>query len=164
MLDINKIKQLVDMMVANDLTEIALRDGDVEVNLRRPMPPTTETMAPQANPTFSPNPALGMGVHPVVSASPGATSPPAADTTADVELTPIHSPMVGTFYAAPDPESPPFVRVGSRVDSSAVVCIIEAMKVMNEIKAECTGTLVEVCVKNTQPVEYGQVLFRVRPS
>ncbi len=72
--------------------------------------------------------------------------------------------MVGTFYAAPSPDSEPYVAVGAAVGDDTVVCIIEAMKVMNEIKAECAGTIVEICVKNAQPVEYGQVLFRVRPS
>jgi acetyl-CoA carboxylase biotin carboxyl carrier protein len=75
----------------------------------------------------------------------------------------IKSPMVGTFYAAPSPDSDPYVSAGTRITADTVVCIIEAMKVMNEIKAECSGTLVEVVVENGRPVEYGQVLFKVRP-
>ena len=71
--------------------------------------------------------------------------------------------MVGTFYAAPSPDSEPYVRVGAAVSDDSAACIVEAMKVMNEIKAECSGTIVEVCVKNAQPVEYGQVLFKVKP-
>jgi acetyl-CoA carboxylase biotin carboxyl carrier protein len=70
--------------------------------------------------------------------------------------------MVGTFYAAPSPDSEPFVQVGAAVHADSVVCILEAMKVMNEIKAECSGTIREICVKNAQPVEFGQVLFRVK--
>jgi len=79
-------------------------------------------------------------------------------------LVDVRSPMVGTFYAAPSPDSPAYVKVGDAVTEDTVVCIIEAMKVMNEIKAECAGALAEVCVRTVQPVEYGQVLFRVRPS
>jgi acetyl-CoA carboxylase biotin carboxyl carrier protein len=72
--------------------------------------------------------------------------------------------MVGTFYTSPSPDSDVFVTVGAVIDEDAVVCIVEAMKLMNEVKAECAGTIAEICVKNAQPVEYGQVLFRVRPA
>jgi acetyl-CoA carboxylase biotin carboxyl carrier protein len=80
------------------------------------------------------------------------------------KLVEIKSPLVGTFYAHPSPDSEPYVEVGSHVDAQAVVCIIEAMKVMNEIKAEATGTIVEVVAVSGEAVEYGQVLFRVRPD
>ncbi|HAU36722.1 MAG TPA: acetyl-CoA carboxylase biotin carboxyl carrier protein, partial [Phycisphaerales bacterium] len=76
----------------------------------------------------------------------------------------VKSPMVGTFYAAPSPDSEPYIAVGQAISDDSVVCIVEAMKVMNEIKAECAGTITEVCVKNAQPVEFGQVLFRVKPA
>jgi len=76
----------------------------------------------------------------------------------------VKSPMVGTFYATPSPDSDPYVHVGAAVADDTIVCIVEAMKVMNEIKAECAGTIAEVCVKNAQPVEFGQVLFRVKPQ
>jgi acetyl-CoA carboxylase biotin carboxyl carrier protein len=79
-------------------------------------------------------------------------------------LVPISSPMVGTFYTAPDPESPPFVTVGSSVGPDTVVCIIEAMKVFNEIKAEVTGTIERILIQNEQPVEFGQPLFLIRPA
>jgi acetyl-CoA carboxylase biotin carboxyl carrier protein len=95
-------------------------------------------------------------------AAPAASAAPAA-APADDKLVEIRSPMVGTFYAAPSPDSEPFARVGAAVSDDSVVCIVEAMKVMNEIKAEHSGTIVEVCVKNAQPVEYGQVLFKVKP-
>ena len=81
-----------------------------------------------------------------------------------VDFMEIHSPMVGTFYARPDPESPQFVQVGSRVDASTVVCILEAMKVFSEIKAETSGTIERVLVKDGEAVEYGQPLFLVRPA
>jgi acetyl-CoA carboxylase biotin carboxyl carrier protein len=96
-------------------------------------------------------------------AAPAAAAAP-AEKPAAAHLIEIKSPMVGTFYAASSPDSDPYASVGAAVTEDSVVCIVEAMKVMNEVKAECSGTVVEVCVKNAQPVEYGQVLFRVEPS
>jgi acetyl-CoA carboxylase biotin carboxyl carrier protein len=116
-------------------------------------------------------PAQGVTAH--------AASPPAAETTAagaeaaeeavesddrDSGLVPIESPMVGTFYSAPDPSSPPFVRQGDHVSKGQVVCIVEAMKLMNEIEAEVSGTVVRVAVENGKPVEFGQALFLVEPD
>jgi acetyl-CoA carboxylase biotin carboxyl carrier protein len=159
LLDVDKIRQLVEMMVANDLVEVSLRDGDVEVSLRRPnvesppipLPdPVVQASAPAAGPT------------PV---QPTEAAPPAASAAAsdDTDLVEITSPMVGTFYSASDPETPPFVAVGTEVHPGSVVCILEAMKVFNEIKAEISGTIERILVKNEQPVEYGQPLFAVRP-
>ncbi len=82
----------------------------------------------------------------------------------DLDLATIDSPMVGTFYAAPNPDSPPFVNVGSTVDAETVVCLVEAMKIFNEIKAECSGTIEKVMVSNGESVEFGQPLFKVRSS
>ena len=151
MLDIDRIRKLVDMMVTNDLVELSLRDGDVEVNLRRPTP--VAEIVPVVN-----------GVHTMVQAVPAAAVPASEDSAEkeDSKLTPISSPMVGSFYAAPDPESGPFVQVGSRVNGDTVVCIVEAMKVFNEIKAEMSGTIEKILVKNGEAVEYGQPLFSVR--
>lgn len=87
-----------------------------------------------------------------------------AVTAKDEGLLEIKSPIVGTFYSSPSPDSDPYVEVGSAVSSNTVVCIVEAMKVMNEIKAETSGIIAQVCVKNGQAVEYGQVLFKVRPE
>ncbi|MBS3822029.1 MAG: acetyl-CoA carboxylase biotin carboxyl carrier protein, partial [Phycisphaerae bacterium] len=92
-----------------------------------------------------------------------APAPDAKDENPKDNLVEITSPMVGTFYAAPSPDSEAFVKVGDFVGEESVVCIVEAMKVMNEIKAECSGTIAEVCVKNAEPVEFGHVLFRVKP-
>ena len=92
-----------------------------------------------------------------------AAQQPAAESQKE-NLVEIKSPLVGTFYAQPSPDSEPFIEAGSHVDSQAVVCIIEAMKVMNEIKAEVSGTIVEVVAVNGEAVEYGQVLYRVRPD
>jgi acetyl-CoA carboxylase biotin carboxyl carrier protein len=93
----------------------------------------------------------------------GEVAPGAAPPAPPTHLVEIKSPMVGTFYAAPEPGADPYVRVGSRVSLGQVVCIIEAMKIMNEIEAEVSGVIREVCVENAQPVEFGQPLFRVDP-
>ena len=149
MLDIEKIQKLVDMMIAHDLVELSLRDGDVEVNLRRGQ----GNAAVDGGMMVLPNPAVNPALD---SAEPGsATEEPE-------NLSEIHSPMVGTFYGSPDPDSPPFVQVGSRVQADTVVCIVEAMKVFNEIKAEVAGTIDRILVKNETPIEYGQPLFLVR--
>lgn len=161
MLDIDKIRELVQMMVAHDLVEISLRDGEEEVNLRRPnaraMPEALNGLAgaPSANPSYILAP----------QATSAALPPPAAAPAApDAGLLEIKSPMVGTFYASPDPDSPPFVQAGAAVHVGTVVCILEAMKVFNEIKCEVAGTIERVLVKNAQAVEFGQPLFLVRPQ
>ncbi len=153
MLDIDKIQQLVDMMVTNDLVELSLRDGDVEVKVRRPNANLGDG-APIV--TVGPHPTGPGGVAPQTPAQPGVDED-------DVELHEIKSPMVGTFYAAPEPEAAPYMHVGSRLEPNTVVCIVEAMKVYNEIKAEVTGTIERILVDNESPVEYGQPLFLVRP-
>lgn len=148
-MDIKDIKQLVRLMVENDLGELEIADGEHKVHLKR-----------------------GLGAAPVVTVAPAvqhaaaaAAAPKVAAPEAPAEdLIEIKSPMVGTFYAAPSPDSEPFIAVGAALNDDSAVCIIEAMKVMNEIKAECSGTVREICVKNAQPVEYGQVLFRVKPN
>ena len=150
--NIGEVKKLVELMVANDLCEIEIKDGQNRISLRRGSgvagggeSPTADTAQPQ------------------VSAPQGSPGEPASEAPAD-DLLEIKSPMVGTFYSAPSPDSDPYASHGSFVSDETVVCIVEAMKVMNEIKAECSGTVVEVCVQNAQPVEFGQVLYKVKPS
>ena len=151
MLDIRKLKELVRLMVANDLSEIDMRDSDEQVTLRRQGP----HQAPQIVTTSAP-----AGVA-------NAAAPAAAATEADASeqgLLRIESPMVGTFYLAPNPDAAPFVAVGATVGPETNVCVIEAMKIFNEIKAECSGTIEKVLVSNAEAVEFGQALFLVRPA
>jgi acetyl-CoA carboxylase biotin carboxyl carrier protein len=101
---------------------------------------------------------------PVAAAAPASAPAPVAPAAPAVEGKFISSPMVGTFYRSPSPDAPPYVEVGAVVDEETVVCIIEAMKVMNEIKAECKGVIAEVLAENAKPVEFGQKLFSVRPK
>jgi acetyl-CoA carboxylase biotin carboxyl carrier protein len=157
LLDINNIKKLIEMMVAHDLVEISLRDGEEEVNLRRPN--SRADFATMASPPGS--------VMPSVASNPAPAGAPAgqeAKAEADeTELLEIVSPMVGTFYTAPDPDSAPYVTPGAQVHAGMVVCILEAMKVFNEIKSEVAGSIERALVENGKPVEYGQPLFLVRP-
>lgn len=153
--DIQKIKELIRIMKENDLVEIDIQRGDDRVSLKRAVPQQAAL-----GPIMTAYPGTGAPVL-APQAQPAGQTPGAAKNEGLLE---IKSPIVGTFYEAPSPDSDPYVEPGARVDSQTVVCIIEAMKVMNEIKAEVTGTIVERTVKNGQAVEYGQVLFRVRPD
>jgi len=149
-MEIKGIKQLIKLMIDNDLTELNVTDGDTKVLLKR---------GPGDVPVVTTIPAVAAA--PAAAAAPAET-PAATEAPAD-GFVEIKSPMVGTFYASSSPDSDSYIQVGNAVNDETVTCIVEAMKVMNEIKAECTGTIAEICVKNAQPVEFGQVLFRVKP-
>jgi acetyl-CoA carboxylase biotin carboxyl carrier protein len=156
-LDVKRIHQLVRLMKRYDLTDLNLSDGKVQIRLKRRG--SEVTTAPAA--------ASAQG-HPVA-----ATSPPAGQARAEpapTEAPPmpktivIESPMVGTYYASTAPDAAPFVSVGSVVQPDSTLCIIEAMKVFTDIPAGVSGTIAEILVKNGQPVEFGQPLFRVVPA
>jgi acetyl-CoA carboxylase biotin carboxyl carrier protein len=153
--DVQKIKELIKVMKDNDLVKIDIRHGDDYVSLQRAQP---QQPGAALGPAIASLPGVGGPI--LVPPTPGGQ----AATAAQEALLAVKSPIVGTFYEAPSPDSDPYVELGSHVDPQTVVCIIEAMKVMNEIKAEVTGTVVERTVANGQAVEYGQVLFRVRPD
>jgi len=150
--DIDKIRELLELMVEHDLSEIRIREGESMITLRKG--PTGEPMMMTAAPSM-------VMSQPPATVLPAPAAPPPA---VDEGLVPIRSPMVGTFYAASDPESPPFVAIGSEVDVITTVCVIEAMKVFNEIHAEVAGTIERILVNNEQAVEYGQPLMLVRPK
>jgi len=154
--DLKDIKAIIDLMKKNSVSEFELEKQDFKIRLKRGMngggvtiPQTEEG---QAALSYAPAPqALA------------AAAPAAAPAQAAVEPE-IKSPMIGTFYRSPSPESGSYVEVGSEVNPDTVVCIIEAMKVMNEIKAEVKGVITQVMVENAKPVEFGQPLFKIRPS
>ena len=154
MIDIRKLKELVKLMVANDLSEMDLRDTDEQVTIRRQG--DTVVTVPQAAPI-----AVAPAVAPAV-ADAGTPSVAVAEPEA-IDGVEVVSQMVGTFYVSQDPDSPPFVSVGDSVGEDTTVCIIEAMKIFNEIKAQCKGTVTKVLVSNGEPVEFGQPLFIVKP-
>jgi len=156
---ISEVNELVELMTAHDITEVHLEDGDRKILLRRGVVCSSAGVAPAA---AAPAPVAATPAAPA--AAPAAVEAPAEAPAATDDLIDIVSPMVGTFYSSPSPDSDAFISEGGKVSSDTVVCIVEAMKVMNEIKAECAGTIAEICVTNAQPVEFGQVLFRVKPT
>jgi acetyl-CoA carboxylase biotin carboxyl carrier protein len=162
--DLQKIKELIEIMKQNELVEVEIKHGDDKIVLKRRQPQPAigggGTSVPVAGPDISTTPS---GPN-TVQASAAQVPPSVSKSQLEGELVEIKSPLVGTFYATPSPDSGPYVEVGSHVDTQAVVCIIEAMKVMNEIKTETGGTIAEILVTNGQAVEYGQVLFRIRPD
>jgi acetyl-CoA carboxylase biotin carboxyl carrier protein len=149
--DVQTIRHLVALMSRHDLSEIDLRQGDQRICLRRglhgPLP------VPAALPPAQPA---------VAAPAPAVAAPEPDRPTKTFHL--IKSPTPGTFFARPKPEAESFVRVGSRVTPTTVVCIIEAMNIFNEIQAECAGVITEILAENQQPVEWGQVLFKVDPT
>jgi len=155
-LDIDKIQRLIEVMVKNDLVEVSLRDGEVEINLRRPNPASGGCAPPSAAAPTQPVATVPLSTTIATTSNANAVDEDRGD------FIEIKSPMVGTFYAGPEPEAPPFITAGTKVIPSTVVCLLEAMKVFSEIKAEVTGTIERIFVKNAESVEYGQPLFLVR--
>ena len=171
MLDIRKLKELIRLMVENELTEIDLKDEKETVSLRREgsQAPVVQVSPAPAAPPAAPAPAApatpATPAAPAPAASAPAAAPAAEPSPADTSnLEQITSPMVGTFYSAAKPESPAFANVGDTVTADTTVCIVEAMKIFNEIKAEQSGVIEKVLVSNGDSVEFGQALFLVRPA
>ena len=173
MLDIRKLKELIRLMVENELTEIDLKDEKETVSLRREgsQAPVVQVSPAPAAPPAAPapaapaTPATPAAPAPAPAASAPAAAPAAEPSPADTSnLEQITSPMVGTFYSAAKPESPAFANVGDTVTADTTVCIVEAMKIFNEIKAEQSGVIEKVLVSNGDSVEFGQALFLVRPA
>ncbi len=147
------IEKLAKIIADNELTEISLEDGEQAITIRKDLP---EVMMSSAAPA-----AVQVSA-PVQAAAPvPAQAPAAANEAPAPKGKAITSPMVGTFYASPSPDAEPFVEVGKTISEGDVVCIIEAMKLMNEIKSEHSGKVIQICVKNGDPIEYGQVLMYV---
>jgi acetyl-CoA carboxylase biotin carboxyl carrier protein len=146
--DIHKVRGLVELMKEHDLSEIDIREGVKRIKLRRGSDSVVTVAAPRA--------VAAPATAPAVSAAPA--EPPKAD---DTHTAVITSPLVGSFYAAPNPESPAYIKVGDHVGPETTVCIVEAMKVMNQVKAEVSGKITAVLVENGEPVEFNQALFKV---
>ena len=154
-MDLKDLKAIIDLMKKNSITELELEKQEFKVRLKRgggSMPAGEDLL-------------LQGYAAPVMGGSPAALPPtplpaPAAQSS-DME---IKSPMIGTFYRSPSPEAAVYVEVGAEVNADTVVCIIEAMKVMNEIKAEVKGVITQILVENAKPVEFGQPLFKIRPA
>lgn len=156
-----EIKELVEFLIEKDITEFELERGDVKVRVKRGTPAATATERIIAVPAAS-----HAAVHlPVQTTAATVSAPPAAEPAAAAEeLHMVKSPIVGTYYESPSPGSPPFVKPGDHVELGQVLCIVEAMKLMNEIEADVAGEVVKLLVKNGQPIEYNQELFAIRPK
>jgi len=153
--DLKDIKAIIDLMKKNSVSEFELEKQDFKIRLKRGVNGGVAATSYEETPVLTyiqPQPGM---------ASPGvpAQIQPPASTELDIK-----SPMIGTFYRAPSPEAAPYIEVGAEVNPETVVCIIEAMKVMNEIKAEAKGVITQVMVENAKPVEFGQPLFKLRPN
>ena len=151
--DLSKLQQVAELMEKHDLHEVKLERGDEKWLVRRGAPPM---LAPGAFPIFAPQ------AHAPQTAAPAAVSAAAPAASSEVGLTPIKSPTVGTFYQSAQPGDPPFVKVGDKVKSETIVCLIEAMKVFNQIPAKINGTIAKVTLKDGDAVDFGQALFWVK--
>lgn len=155
-IDIELIKRLVELLEGSQLGELEVETKNLRVRLAKPKPeapnPIMAPVVPQAAPAPAP--------------TQGAAGAPEAQAPEEPEegLHPIKSPIVGTFYRAPAPGAPPFVEVGDHVSPGQTLCIVEAMKVMNEIESDVSGTVVKILVENGEPVEHGQTLFLIKPD
>jgi len=159
-----ELKELIEFLIEKDITEFELERGDVKVRIRR----GTEAAAPADRiiAVHSAGIAPAQASTDVHGAAPRPTIPPATPAVEKPEegLHMVHSPIVGTYYESPSPGSPPFVKPGDQVEAGQVLCIVEAMKLMNEIEADISGEIVKKLVNNGAPIEYGQELFAIRPK
>ena len=162
MIDIRKLKELVRLMVENELSELNLQDQQETVQVKRGSAGVPMVHVGGA-PVHVPSSRAASSDDDEGAAAPAAPAAGGASES-DAGLVAVVSPMVGTFYAAPRPDAPPFTTVGASVSADTTLCMVEAMKVFNEIKAETSGTIAKVLVQSGQAVEYGQKLFLVRPS
>ena len=158
-MDFDEIRQILDMMREHDIAEFELEHDNVKLRLRK-------TAAGHWSATPAPSHAAYAPPLPSAPVAPGAadSSPVLASAEEALDLAVVKSPIVGTFYRAPEPGAKPFAEVGDMVRKGEVLCIIEAMKLMNEINAECDGEIVKCYVENGQPVQYGERLFAIKPS
>jgi acetyl-CoA carboxylase biotin carboxyl carrier protein len=163
-LDLKQIKQIIELMKRSELTEFAVEEEGFKLKIRRgPTGLPIVTQSKGSNSPFAPaegSPQPPQAYAPVAPMNSSPSTPPIPMD--ELGVTYIKSPMVGTFYRAPSPESKPFVDIGSKIEETSLVCIIEAMKIMNEIQAEAKGTIIEALVESGQPVEYGQKLFKLK--
>jgi acetyl-CoA carboxylase biotin carboxyl carrier protein len=157
-LDLGEIERVLAFMCQHNLEQFEFSLGDLHIALKRGATGAAQTLAARPAPATA---AAGPGQLNEPAAAP---SKPAAAAPSAPEDHVVKSPIVGTFYTSPSPDAPSFVKVGDHVSKGQVICIVEAMKLMNEIEADVTGTLTRVLVENNQPVEYGQPLFAIRPN
>lgn len=165
-MDYHEIQSLLDFIAKSGLEEVKIETEELTLKVKKSMPPRVQQNIIQAPGATMPHDSTGL----VAAVSPNPTSPGASESTKaglsaeKNNYVPITSPMIGTFYQAPSPEAGPFVKVGDRVSAGKTVCVIEAMKLFNEIESEISGTVIEILVEDASPVQYDQPLFLVDPS
>ena len=155
-MELKEIKLIIDLMTKNDLSEFELQKDNVKIRIKRGADGIPHLLTPVLRENG------GNGIPTTATQVPGAVSGASAPSPTAAEHKEIKSPMVGTFYRSPTPEAAAYIEVGQTVKEDTVVCIIEAMKVMNEIKAEISGVITEVLVENAKPVEFGKPLFKIK--
>jgi len=166
MIDLAWLQKLIEMVDESGLDSIEISKG-IGTRLRLSKSPTVQVIAGSSSGHAVPpstGAALAAPAVDLPAGKPDDGSEAEQETSAESALLEVASPMVGTFYRAPAPDAPPYVEIGDRVSEGQTVCILEAMKLMNELECEVSGTIREICVENADPVEYGQVLFRIEPA
>jgi len=162
-MNLKEIKELIEFLKEEDIAEFELERGDVKVRIKRggpAAPPDTRYYAVPSAPPSGPE----LGTAPAVAPAAPPVQPKQKEEAAEEGLHVVRSPIVGTFYEAPSPGAPPFAKVGDIVEVGQVLCIVEAMKLMNEIECDMAGEIVKKLASNGQPIEYGQELFLIRPK
>jgi acetyl-CoA carboxylase biotin carboxyl carrier protein len=154
MLDLEFLRGLIEAVDESGIDSIEITRAGTKIRIGKTPPPAAPVVAAQPNPVAAP----------VAEPAPAASEATSGDGAPDPGWVEVHSPMVGTFYRAPAPEAPPYVDVGTRVSKGQTLCILEAMKLMNEMEAELDGVVKEILVQNGDPVEYGQALFRIEAA
>jgi acetyl-CoA carboxylase biotin carboxyl carrier protein len=159
-----ELKELIEFLKEQDIAEFELERGDVKVRIKRAMPGATSATETRFVAVPAASPVLPeLASSPAVPAATAAAKPPSPPAVEE-GLHTVRSPIVGTFYEAPSPGAPPFVKLGDAVEVGQLLCIVEAMKLMNEIESDVAGEIVKKLVNNGQPIEYGQELFLIRPK
>jgi len=156
-----ELKELIDFLIEKDITEFELERGDVKVRIKRGAEPAVSVSGPGHGHfpvAAAPPPARELASTPAVASEPPKPVPPQVEEGLHI----VRSPIVGTYYESPSPGSPPFCKPGDKVEVGQILCIVEAMKLMNEIESDAAGELVKILVTNGQPIEYGQELFAIR--
>ena len=170
MIDLEFLRGLIGAVDESGIDSLEISRGGTRIRISKTPPPApvaAQAAAPAAAPAhlhMPPVHEVGIGRAPQAAPAAAAEAPAAAAAPAASNLVDIKSPMVGTFYRAPAPEAPPYAELGTRVSKGQTLCILEAMKLMNELESDVAGTVREICVDNGEPVEYGQVLFRIEPA
>jgi len=165
-MNLKELKELIEFLIEKEIAEFELERGDVKVRIKRAGEHTVvHTHDPRVFAVPAAPPAAPiLGAAPVVVATAGAAAPDEPPAPKQEDLHMVKSPIVGTFYEAPSPGAPPFVKVGDTVEKGQVLCIVEAMKLLNEIESDFAGEIVKKLASNGQPIEYGQELFAIRPK